>query len=65
VSTALVGITEDFGGFSKASWVISAYLLGYVGEWQNTMHPEDGPCYHLPSMTSQLLIDNVPALVHI
>ena len=31
-TTALVAITEDFGGFSKASWVISSYLLGYVGK---------------------------------
>ncbi|KAK4112255.1 major facilitator superfamily MFS-1, partial [Canariomyces notabilis] len=31
VTTALVSITDEFGGFDKASWVISAYLLGYVG----------------------------------
>ncbi|ROW15682.1 hypothetical protein VPNG_02121 [Cytospora leucostoma] len=31
VTTALIGITDDLGGFNKASWVISAYLLGYVG----------------------------------
>ncbi|KAG8157943.1 hypothetical protein KVR01_012215 [Diaporthe batatas] len=31
VTTALIGITDDLGGFSKASWMISAYLLGYVG----------------------------------
>ncbi|KAI1254222.1 hypothetical protein MGN70_004618 [Eutypa lata] len=30
-TTALVHITEDLGGFDKSSWVISAYLLGYVG----------------------------------
>lgn len=31
VTTALVGITNDLGGFNKSSWIISAYLLGYVG----------------------------------
>lgn len=31
VVTALVGITNDIGGFSKVSWIIAAYLLGYVG----------------------------------
>ncbi|KAI0015069.1 MFS general substrate transporter [Xylariomycetidae sp. FL0641] len=31
VTTALVDLTDDLGGFSKASWVISSYLLGYVG----------------------------------
>lgn len=33
VTTALIGITDELGGFNKASWVISAYLLGYVGEF--------------------------------
>jgi MFS family permease len=31
VSPSLVGITEDLGGFDRATWIISAYLLGYVG----------------------------------
>ncbi|KAI4189457.1 MAG: hypothetical protein LQ348_003790 [Seirophora lacunosa] len=31
VTTALVGITDDLGGFDRSSWIISAYLLGYVG----------------------------------
>ena len=31
-TTALVDITQDLGGFVKASWVISAYLVGYVGK---------------------------------
>ncbi|KAI0861409.1 MFS multidrug transporter-like protein [Xylaria cubensis] len=30
VTTALVSITNDLGAFDRASWVISAYLLGYV-----------------------------------
>ena len=31
VITALVGITDDLGGFQRASWIVAAYLLGYVG----------------------------------
>ncbi|KAF1974063.1 MFS general substrate transporter [Bimuria novae-zelandiae CBS 107.79] len=30
VTTSLVAITEDFHGFERGSWVISAYLLGFV-----------------------------------
>ena len=30
--TALVGITNDLGGFQQTSWIVAAYLLGYVGE---------------------------------
>lgn len=29
--TALVAITEDLGGFGDVGWVVSSYLLGYVG----------------------------------
>lgn len=29
--TALVSITEDLGGFGDVGWVLSSYLLGYVG----------------------------------
>lgn len=32
VTTALVDITSELGGFNKASWIISAYLLGYSGK---------------------------------
>ncbi|EMR65128.1 putative efflux pump antibiotic resistance protein [Eutypa lata UCREL1] len=31
VTTSLVAITNDLGGFDTASWVVSSYLLGYVG----------------------------------
>ncbi|KAF2653158.1 MFS general substrate transporter, partial [Lophiostoma macrostomum CBS 122681] len=31
VTTSLVAITSDLGGFDKIGWVISSYLLGYVG----------------------------------
>ncbi|KAF1973917.1 MFS general substrate transporter [Bimuria novae-zelandiae CBS 107.79] len=30
VTTSVVGITNDLGGFDKAGWLISSYLLGYV-----------------------------------
>jgi MFS family permease len=32
VTTSLVSITDDLGGFNKVGWVISSYLLGYVGK---------------------------------
>ncbi|KAI1773206.1 putative efflux pump antibiotic resistance protein [Hypoxylon cercidicola] len=31
VTTALVAITNDLGNFDIVSWVLSSYLLGYVG----------------------------------
>lgn len=31
VVTALVAITNDLGGFDSVGWVVSSYLLGYVG----------------------------------
>jgi MFS family permease len=31
VTTSLVAITNDFGRFDDIGWVISSYLLGYVG----------------------------------
>ncbi|KOS22229.1 Multidrug resistance protein 3 [Escovopsis weberi] len=31
VTTSLVAITHDLGGFETASWIMSSYLLGYVG----------------------------------
>ncbi|KAI1325561.1 MFS general substrate transporter [Xylariaceae sp. FL0255] len=31
VTTALVSISNDLSAFNKSSWVVSAYLLGYVG----------------------------------
>ena len=31
VVTALVVITNDLGGFDSVGWVVSSYLLGYVG----------------------------------
>ena len=33
VVTALVGITNDVGGFQLTSWIVAAYLLGYVGQY--------------------------------
>ncbi|KAK8035121.1 hypothetical protein PG993_010116 [Apiospora rasikravindrae] len=31
VTTALVAITNELGGFDIVSWILSSYLLGYVG----------------------------------
>ncbi|KAF1951580.1 MFS general substrate transporter [Byssothecium circinans] len=31
VTTALIGITDDLGGLDHSAWVVSSYLLGYVG----------------------------------
>ncbi|PVI05167.1 MFS multidrug transporter-like protein [Periconia macrospinosa] len=31
VTTALISITDDLGGLDHSAWVVSAYLLGYVG----------------------------------
>ncbi|PVH92824.1 MFS multidrug transporter-like protein [Periconia macrospinosa] len=31
VTTSIVTITDDLGGFDRASWITSAYLLGFVG----------------------------------
>ncbi|KAF2251689.1 putative multidrug resistance protein fnx1 [Trematosphaeria pertusa] len=31
VTTSLVAITNDFGRFDNVGWIISSYLLGYVG----------------------------------
>lgn len=32
VSTSLVSITDDLEGFGRSSWVITAYLLTYIGK---------------------------------
>lgn len=34
VTTSLVTISDELGGFSNSSWLVSGYLLGYVGELQ-------------------------------
>lgn len=31
-STTLLGITNQFGGYEKSSWVFTAYMLTYCGE---------------------------------
>lgn len=30
-TTSLVAITDDLGGFQLSSWILTSYLLGYVG----------------------------------
>lgn len=37
--TALVAITEDLGGFGDVGWVVSSYLLGYVGTSDRIQFP--------------------------
>lgn len=32
VSKSLVKISDDLGGFERSSWLVSSYLLGYVGK---------------------------------
>ncbi len=39
VTTSLVAITHDLNGFDKISWVVSSYLLGYVGLEPHCIHP--------------------------
>lgn len=33
VITALVSITNDLHGFENVAWILSSYLLGYVGSF--------------------------------
>lgn len=33
VTTSLVAITDSLGGFDNVSWIVTSYLLGYVGEY--------------------------------
>lgn len=33
VSTAIVAITNDLGGFVKSPWVFTSYLLTYSGRY--------------------------------
>jgi hypothetical protein len=32
-TTSVVAITEELGGFSTASWILSSYQLGWVGKF--------------------------------
>jgi hypothetical protein len=33
ISTAVVAITDQLGGYEKSSWLFTAYLLTYCGEY--------------------------------
>lgn len=46
VSTALVNIANDFQSFSMTSWIITAYLITYVGKNPALFlyGPLDGTC---------------------
>lgn len=30
ISTSLISITNELGGFQRSSWIVAAYLLGYT-----------------------------------
>ena len=30
ISTTLISITNELGGFQQSSWIVTAYLLGYA-----------------------------------
>lgn len=32
VATSIVAITDDLGGSENSSWLLTSYLLGYVGK---------------------------------
>jgi len=36
-STSLVAIADDLGNYEMVSWVLTSYLLGYVGKLQRTL----------------------------
>lgn len=36
VTTSLISITNDLNSFDQSSWIISAYMLGYVSKSFNT-----------------------------
>ena len=38
VSTSLVAITDDLGGFDKTSWIVSGYLVTYIGMLPELLH---------------------------
>lgn len=39
VTTSIVNITQDIGGFARAGWVMSAYLLGFVSKSHFVLFP--------------------------
>lgn len=40
VSTSLVTISHELGGFDNTSWVVSSYLLGFVGKLPIQLYTE-------------------------
>lgn len=46
VTTALIDITTDLGGFDHVNWITSAYLLGYVGEFSSPPFYVFETCIH-------------------
>lgn len=37
VSTALVSIASDLQDFQNMYWVVLAYMLSYLGEWNSSL----------------------------
>lgn len=35
VATSIIAITDDLGGADNSSWLLTSYLLGYVGKPPN------------------------------
>lgn len=38
VTTAVITIAGELGGFDNAGWVLASYLLGYVGQLSTTCY---------------------------
>lgn len=32
ISTSLISIKNDLGGFQRSSWIVAAYLVGYTSK---------------------------------
>lgn len=60
--TALVAITEDLGGFSDVGWVVSSYLLGYVGTSHLVQFPISIMTYNPRQPSSSSSLNSVTSL---
>lgn len=58
VTTALIDITTDLGGFDHVNWITSAYLLGYVGEFSSSPFYVFEICIHVltPGITVEIVV---------
>jgi MFS family permease len=53
VSTSLISITNDIGGFGRSSWVVTAYLFTYTGILNSKIH---GICYYTEILEGFMVI---------